>query len=1372
MGTIQWPAMPSAIDMPARRSLLALSLSLAIASAAAAPVVDVPTQHRSTWIVRFVEPALASYAGVQVKRGGAVLAATSPAVTGAPRLDMASSAVVAYRQELAERREARLDAAASRLGRALEPLFVYDAVLNGVALALTAEEAAVLAAIPGVAAVERERIEQLQDDVSTALVSAPEVWSGAAGVASRGEGVVVGVIDSGINPSHPSFAAISPVDGYAHANPRGTFLGLCATALATCNNKLIGIWDFTTGSGETEPNNGLDLDGHGTHVAGTAVGNPVDIVRSFANGAQLAYQIRGVAPRANLITYKACEDDGCAGSWTLAALNQAVIDGVDVINYSIGGPNVNPWSSSGPLAMLDARNAGIVVAVSAGNSGPDVGTVRSPSDAPWVLSVANTTHGRRSLNRVQLSGGATAPPNGGVLEGQGLTAGVGPAPLARDPSHPLCSQGSGDQSLPVTGASNPWPSNRWSGQVVVCDRGVQARVAKSNNVRLSGGAGTLLLNTAAEGESTVADEHSIPTSHLGWADAQSLLQWLGTGSGHTARIDGVVREVRPENADVLSASSARGPSPVLPAVIKPDLAAPGSSILSASHQNNGDATLSGTSMASPHVAGAAALLRGAKPSWRADQIISALMGTARSTVTRRVGGAAVPANEQGAGRIDVARATRAPLALLVPAGQFAAGSASPANVNLPSLVFDGCSPGCPTLTRTVSDLVGGASYTATITVPAGVTMTSSEPSFSVGAGASRALQFSARIDDPGLYGRWLYGSVRLARVGGGADEAITLPVAFRAPVAGLPGAQTRNVDTDRGFFDLALPGLNLASPDARFAGTRLVGLTTTRYNLTADPTPSDRYDNLSNGVGWHTISVPSPSGGQRTRYRIEVEMQGPGGTQTSLIVGNGAGPGSRNQMCESSFRCVLDIEHYGDPGAQVYWAMVWNRSGSGEFVVRHSVLPLVPAEAAETALLTATGPGNAAAGQGSAVRVGWSDPSWGVGDVRRGAILVSAAPGQQPMGVIPYTFTRVAGSRAPLPLAHARPQAVALDAGEAHDLMFIDVPEGASRLDVTTASGANVDLYLARRPGNSGPGVPSIPVAPSRGEASHVAAGPTGNETISVPAPAPGRWYVTPVNASAAAATVSVTASIIAAPPTVRPGSYFNAERSGHGVFLYPAGGDWAGLWYTYLEDGSSTWYYLQGPRPGPNGLWRGTMYRSAWNGTTNSLTAVGEAMASPRGADALTWTWTLDGRTGSEPLTALGRGCPTIGGQQVDASAHWFAPATAGSGYSVQLFDDYEFYAVFGYDARGVPRYLLAERGNAGGPTEVLDLEQLSGFCPLCPRPANPTRTRIGSLERRFANGSLAGFTLNGAFVGGVPGNWAANDTVTVLGETQGCSP
>ena len=1365
-----------------RRSLpraLALALAAAPALASAVPIDGDATRH--VHIVRFIEPALASFDGALPAAAGASarsesLAATSPIATGARRLDVDAPASVAYLAELAERREARLEAAERVLGRDIEPLFVYDAVLNGVALSLTEAEARAVAALPGVAQVERERVDQLQDEAGTSWVQAPAVWSGAAGVATRGEGVVVGVIDSGINPSHPAFAAVAPLDGYTHANPRGRFFGLCATGLATCNNKLIGIWDFSTGSGDSEPNNGLDLDGHGTHVAGSAVGNPVPLARNFG-GAALNYTIRGVAPRANLISYKACEDDACSGSWTLAALNQAVRDGVDVINYSIGGANGDPWSRTDSLAMLDARNAGIVVVVAAGNRGPDAGTVTSPADAPWVLAVANATHGRRFVNRLRLSGGASPPPNGGILEGEGLTGPAGPAPLVRDALHPLCSQGSGDQSLPVTGASNPWSPGRFRGEIVVCDRGVQARVAKSNNVRLAGGSGTVLINTAAEGESTVADEHSLPTTHLGFVAGQQVLQWLSAGAGHQARIDGVVAEVVPSNADVLNASSGRGPSSVLGGVLKPDVAGPGTSIQSASHQGNGDATLSGTSMASPHVAGAAALLRAARPQWRADQIISALMTTARPSVRRTSGGPVVNAHEQGSGMIDVARAVGASLAFNVPAGVFRDSRGSdPAALNLPSLVFDRCAPGCGTLSRTVTDLAGGGAWSVSVEAPAGVAIAPSTSRIALGAGASRTFSIDATVTDPALYGRWLYGALVLVRDGNPAVAETRVPIAVRALPSAVAGPQARTVAADRGFLDFMLAPMGLPLSDARFLGTRLVGVSTTAYALGADPTPADRFDNLSNGVGWQAITVPAAASGRPMRHRIEIELQSPAATQATLIAGNGAGPGSRNTLCESPTRCVLDVEHPGGGGAMAYWAMVWNRSGSGNFTVSHSVLPLAPADAADPARLAVTGPGTTAPAESSALRIGWHDPTWRPGEVRRGAVLVYAAPGELPMASVPFTLTRAPGAAAALALASGVEQAVGLPAGGSHERLFIDVPAGTAELRVTAIAGAgNVDLHLARRDFSApatpaAAAVPAIAAAPPRAEAARSGTGP-GDESLLVADPVPGRWYVTPVNAGAAPTTVRITASLRGTAPPVRPGSYFNPDRPGHGLFLYPAGDVLAGLWYTSGQDGRPTWYYLQGDRPAAGGAWRGQVFRSAWNGRRNHLVAVGDAAVVPTGADAFAFTYSVDGESGSEPYSAFGRRCPSLDGRPVDASGHWFDPSRAGTGYSVQLFPDYEFIAVFGYDGRGVPRYLAAERAGGGAAEASLPLLQVGGYCPLCAR-TDLVRTRVGTLTRRFGASGLERVGVDAEWVAGLPGRWTSSDAVVPLGGLQGCAP
>jgi hypothetical protein len=350
--------------------------------------------------------------------------------------------------------------------------------------------------------------------------------------------------------------------------------------------------------------------------------------------------------------------------------------------------------------------------------------------------------------------------------------------------------------------------------------------------------------------------------------------------------------------------------------------------------------------------------------------------------------------------------------------------------------------------------------------------------------------------------------------------------------------------------------------------------------------------------------------------------------------------------------------------------------------------------------------------------------------------------------------------------------AMALAGSAANEGLYIDVPPGLARLDVTTSSAANVDLHLARVDTLvASSATPTVPNAPARNLATASATTPSGNESLTVNNPAAGRWYVTPVNATGATADLTVRATLTGNGPALRPGGFFNPQRSGNGLFLYPAGSQWAGLWYTYLQDGTTTWYYLQGAAPGATGLWRGTIFRSAWNGSSNFLTPVGEATVTPRSTSAFTFSYTLDGETGSEAYENFGGGCPTFAGAPLNASGHWFDPARAGSGYSVQLFPNYEFYTVFGYDAQGVPRYLIAERSGIGAATETLTLAQNTGACPLCNRTGNPVRSTVGTLTRTVGSGTLQRIQLSGTYTAGVPGTWAANDTVTPLGTLQGCA-
>ncbi len=578
-----------------------------------------------------------------------------------------------------------------------------------------------------------------------------------------------------------------------------------------------------------------------------------------------------------------------------------------------------------------------------------------------------------------------------------------------------------------------------------------------------------------------------------------------------------------------------------------------------------------------------------------------------------------------------------------------------------------------------------------------------------------------------------------------------------------------------GFSDLALTGLR-PLPAARFQATALVEPKRFQPALAADATPASPWDNGKAGT-WTTVETLAAAGdGQPQEWRVLAEAAGLG-ANVDLYLGldsNGNSAADPEELaCTAAMtgtteRCELTVQVPGDGPAR-YWVMVHNRGASAQSA--NAFVFEVP-QRVGNGRLSATGPGGLAAGAAFAVRAGWNDPGMVQGDRRVGYVRVSSQGGH--VGAFPVHLTRTGAESSAMPLSSGVQRTLRLGAGQAQERMFIDVPAGATSLDVTVTGDQDVNLYLAPVASPAGPG---IAPAPARGLAVASATGPGTSEGLTVTGGTlqPGRWYVTPVNAGAVAANVTVLATVTANAPVVRPGSYYNAARSGHGLFLYPAGPARVGLWYTYLQDGTPTWYYLQGTTPGANGLWTATLYRSAWLGDTNVLTAVGEARMAPTGPDAFTFTYTLDGETGAEPMAALGRGCPTLSGQPLDVSSHWYNPARAGSGYSVQMFGNYEFHAAFVYDGQGVPRFLLAERNGFGGAQADLVLAQLQGFCPLCERTGNPTRSTVGVFSRGFADGSFSGVQVDAIYGAGLPGAWTADEVILPLGgasSRQGCEP
>jgi subtilisin family serine protease len=735
-----------------------------------------PDEATGVYIVRLKDAPLASYRG-----GIAGLEATSPRVTGARKLDVNSPASVAYLDYLAQKRTQLLAAMEDGFGHEVEILFQYDVAYNGMAVRLTSQEAFELAAFSGVADVQPEFVRYPTTEAGPAWIGAPGIWDGSAvpgGMGTMGEGVIAGVIDTGQNLDNPSFADIGG-DGYDHDNPLGpnTYVGLCLDDPGTwvCNDKFIGYYIFT---GEDHE----DTDGHGSHTASTVAGNVVLSTTATMIAPTTIYSatVSGVAPHANIIGYDACDDDGgCPGAALIAAINQATADRVDVINYSIGGGPSNPWLDADALAFLAAQDAGVIPVTSAGNNGPDPGTIGSPGDAPWLLAVAASTHNRFHRNSlISMSGGDTPPPDD--ILGKGLTSGYS--------SHPIVYAGNfGD---PLCGS--PFAPGTWqNGEIVVCDRGGGfGRVEKGANVLAGGAGGYVLANAESDGRSLNGDPHVLPAVHIVYEDGVALKDWLASGSGHMAAIAGYTASFDPANGDVMAAFSSRGPSPAVPDVIKPDVTAPGLDIFAAYRDPEDYWIISGTSMSSPHAAGAAALLRALYPGWSPAQIKSALMTTAwTATVVKEDDVTPADPFDIGSGRIDLSKAAQVGLVLDVTTTEYEDANpgtgGEPKALNLPSMADSQCPGTCSWLRTVASTLDTTVSWTAVVTAPPGMTLAVTPSSFDLGALASQPIVVDADVGDlPG--GAWVFGQVTLVPDDPSVPEA-HFPVAV-APAASPPEA--------------------------------------------------------------------------------------------------------------------------------------------------------------------------------------------------------------------------------------------------------------------------------------------------------------------------------------------------------------------------------------------------------------------------------------------------------------------------------------------------------------------------------------------------------------------------------------------------------
>ncbi|MFY2762792.1 S8 family serine peptidase [Arenimonas sp. MALMAid1274] len=768
----------------------------------AAPVTSSDTLAPGTFIVLFDEPSLAAY------RGGIAELSMPKQVSrdGKHRLDVNSPEAQNYLGYLQGRQLQMEEQMAGAAGRALEVRMRMQHATNAIVVDLTGEEAARVAKLPGVRLVEAYREYVADTDVGPTLIGAPAAWAGSISQpgganAVQGEGVIVGMIDSGINFGSPSFAATDPVDGYVHTNPlgAGVYLGSCAAAgddVGRCNDKLIGGYDFVclapgnqcgVANVREEPGFG-DTNGHGSHTASTAAGNRRDVVFS---GAPL--RISGVAPRANLIAYDACYTNTATGQGlcpnvsTLASINQAVADGVDVINYSIGG-GAQPWSEATSLAFLDATDAGIYVATSAGNSGPGPNTLGHLE--PWTSATAASQHGRAGFAfLLQVTGPAPVP-----APLQPVVLNVGSGGVAFSATIPGTTRLFISPGIATTtdGCNTaPFPAGAFTGGIALIRRGTCGFAEKVNNATTAGAVAVVIANNQAGAILPSVPGTTIPVFSVTQAEGDALASFGNANpSSATAQISFPAVGL-PNTADALASFSSRGPAGDFN-LIKPDVTAPGVDVLATlagttltgSEQLIG--TISGTSMASPHNAGAAALIRQARPGWTVAEIKSALLMTAKTQVFLE--DQVSPANPlaRGSGRIRLERAIRAGLVMNETKANYLAANPGTGGLahtlNLPSMAQGNCAPSCQFVRTFRNPGTSGGLWSLSIT---GLTGSVDSALVWIPAGTTRTI--TVTIDTSGLPANntWNFGELVMTRVLSGAqsatDATLTLPIGVKVP---------------------------------------------------------------------------------------------------------------------------------------------------------------------------------------------------------------------------------------------------------------------------------------------------------------------------------------------------------------------------------------------------------------------------------------------------------------------------------------------------------------------------------------------------------------------------------------------------------------
>ncbi len=846
----------------------------------------------------------------------AKLAASAPAPPDRKRrrLDSESAAMKAYTQRLGDAQDRVL----AKAGPNAEKIYSYRYGLNGFAARMSVAQANKLDNLPEVLNVWEDEIRPLALRFSPTFL---ELFDADKGLRSAealdGDGIVIGVIDSGIAPAHPALRDTREAD-----RPRAcrsswadtTFLGrwLCRRydkrpdvvvfeppeswngtcqpgeqfTADDCNNKVIGARWFIDGAeasgpiDEGEIRSARDVDGHGTHTATTAAGNRVS---ASIFGTTIG-DIEGIAPKARIAVYKACwlrpgdTRASCNTSDLANAIDAAVADGVDIINYSVGS-TLREANAADDIALMAATKAGVLSVVAAGNEGPNLGTIGSPAGGPWSITVAASSRtGESSVEAIQVT-----TPSGIAGKYASKEANFTPPLQDVDPLEaPLVLADDDDTSLPGGGngvtsdACQPLVNgDEMSGNIALLQRSGCLFDEMVKNAADAGAIAAVVYNNSGDpivmnGESDLSD---IPAVMIGQADGNLILAELDAGETVTVVLEKGFLLTTDDTGNQMASFSARGPAPVAD-ILKPDVTAPGVNILAgftpdAANASSGEnyAFLSGTSMSVPHVAGVAALLMQAHPQWPPAAIKSALMTSARQDVS--TGARDANPFEFGAGHIVPNDAFNPGLVFDASDDEydaFACGTSSPAvtaercdELENAGYSFDGSDINQPsisvsdlvatrTVRRRVTNVSGEAgSYTASIRPPQDVGVTVNPASLSLGPGESASFDVTLTFT-AGTLDLWRFGSLTWSN----EDRDVLIPIAVRPASVLAPSEITSFGGTGSLSFPVEFGYTGAYTPRVHGLNLPLI------IDGFVDNDPTKTFSKrTTNGVTEHAISVPA-----------------------------------------------------------------------------------------------------------------------------------------------------------------------------------------------------------------------------------------------------------------------------------------------------------------------------------------------------------------------------------------------------------------------------------------------------------------------------------------------------------------------------------